>query len=113
MADKRSDRGVIDRVAEKSVKVDRQSRYDFGQRLKARRSSLDMTQLELAQKVGQTYFTFISQVENGVAKIPTADIKVWATALDIDPEVLAKACLAAYDPDMHTLLFPMDPKTVL
>lgn len=64
-----------------------------------------MTQMDMALATDQTYFTFISAVENGKAKLPTKDIKLWADALQLDSQILAKAFLQAYDTDLYRVLF--------
>ena len=100
---------TVDRVTRKMTKVDREVRRQFGQRLKGRRGELGYTQLQFAELVGQQYFTFISQVENGVAKIPTDDLGLWADVLGLDPYEFAKAYLKAVDGGLYKALFNNDP----
>lgn len=83
-------------------------RKRFGQQLKLQRESLGMTQMDMALATDQTYFTFISAVENGKAKMPTKDIELWATALKLDRRLVAKAFLQAYDVDLYSVLFSDD-----
>jgi hypothetical protein len=67
-----------------------------------------MTQMDMALATDQTYFTFISAVENGKAKLPTKDIELWAEALQLDSRLLAQAFLQAYDVDLYGVLFKED-----
>jgi ribosome-binding protein aMBF1 (putative translation factor) len=90
---------------EKSKKVDKEQRRAMGRLLKGLRERAGMTQNELAKAVGQEYFTFISQVEGGAAKIPAKDIGIWAKALGVNTQDLAKEALRYYDPDIFDALF--------
>lgn len=104
---------VTHRLVEKQTKVDRDRRRRMGQIIKALREREGMTQIEMAKAVGQEYFTFISQVETGQSKIPSRDIAIWARALAVQAEDLAKECLKHYDPLLFETLFPgEDPDDV-
>lgn len=97
---------VTKRLVEKQTKVDRDRRKRMGQIIKALREREGMTQIEMAKAVGQEYFTFISQVETGQSKIPSKDIAIWARALSVQAEALAKECLKHYDPLLFEAMFP-------
>ena len=62
----------------------------IGERIKARRRELNMTQAQLANKIGVSYQA-ISKYENGVVDIqdlPTKRLSVIASALETTPEYL-------------------------
>lgn len=64
-----------------------------------------MSQIELAERLGLKYYTFVSQVENGFGRVPTELIEAWARALGQEPSIFARRLLAYYDPELHRLLF--------
>lgn len=61
---------------------------DLYNNIKNRRTELNMTQTELAQKVGYADKGMISRVENGKVDLSQSQIIKFAKALDIDPGVL-------------------------
>jgi transcriptional regulator with XRE-family HTH domain len=73
-------------------------RKDLGKWLKALRNSKEWTQLEAAQKLGYEWFTFISQIEGGHARIPTEAWETWANAYGVDVGDFSLRVLKAYDP---------------
>ena len=102
------------RVSKKMQKVDKAARKIFGGRLKRRRQELQLTQLDVASATEQTYFTFISNVEAGGAKIPSKDLHLWAKILECDLQEFTKSYLAAVDPHLFGCLYaPNDRKTIL
>ena len=98
----------VKKVTEKMKKVDTERRRGFGQRMKRVREDLQMTQLDMANATDQTYFTFISQVESGKAKIPTRDLSKWAKALKLDTYEFAKSYLKAVDQHLFEAIFEKD-----
>ena len=76
-----------------------------GDWLKDLRAKAGLSQVELAQRLGLKYYTFISQVENGFGRVPTHNMEAWAVALGIKPSDFARELLAYYDPELHRLLF--------
>ena len=58
--------------------------------LKELRGRAGLSQIELAEKLGLKYYTFISQVENGFGRVPTESMEAWALALGADPSDFAK-----------------------
>jgi transcriptional regulator with XRE-family HTH domain len=76
-----------------------------GSWLKELRAKAGLSQVELAQRLGFKYYTFISQVENGFGRVPTDSMEAWAVALGIKPSDFARDLLAYYDPELHRLLF--------
>jgi hypothetical protein len=67
-----------------------------------------MSQLELAQRLGLKYYTFVSQVENGFGRVPTESMEAWGRALGVDPPTFARQLLSFYDPELHRLLFEVE-----
>lgn len=61
---------------------------NFGDRVKYRRESLDMTQDELAAKLGYSGKWAISKIENGSADIPRYKVEEFAEALKTTPVFL-------------------------
>ena len=80
-------------------------RREAGAWLKELRARAGLSQIELAEKLGLKYYTFVSQVENGFGRVPTESIEAWGRALAQEPAAFAKKLLAYYDPEMHRLLF--------
>jgi transcriptional regulator with XRE-family HTH domain len=91
----------VNRKAPKSE----QMRKDAGTWLKGLRSAAGLSQVDLAQKLGLRYYTFISQVENGFGRVPTETMEAWARALGQQPSDFARRLLSYYDPELHRLLF--------
>tara|TARA_R100000808_G_C2087393_1_gene109060 strand:- start:158 stop:460 length:303 start_codon:yes stop_codon:yes gene_type:complete len=83
----------------------RMHRQAVGKQLREWREQCDLTQRELSQKLGLNYYTFISQVETGSARVPPESMVAWAKALDQDLVEFAKVLLSHYDPHMFSALF--------
>ena len=73
--------------------------------LKELRACAGLSQIQLAERLGLKYYTFISQVENGFGRVPTESLEAWARALGIEPSAFARELLTYYDPELHRLLF--------
>ncbi len=82
-----------------------QLRQDAGRWLKELRESKNMTQRDLAMRVGAEYYTFISQLENGRGRIPPDRYADWAKALDVPVRPFVKKLMGFYDPVTYDLLF--------
>jgi transcriptional regulator with XRE-family HTH domain len=80
-------------------------RREAGRWLKAAREAAGLTQAELAEKTGLRYYTFVSQVENGLGRVPIEAQAVWARSLGLDPTQFARTLLRYYEPELHRLLF--------
>lgn len=80
-------------------------RQEAGRWLKAAREAGGLTQAELAERVGLRYYTFVSQVESGVGRVPIEGQAAWAEALGLDPAEFARTLLRYYEPELHRLLF--------
>ena len=70
--------------------------------LKTKRQSAGLTQKDLAKTLQLEYYTFISQIESGHGRVPSALFQPWAQALDIPAETFAQKMLEFYDP--HTFV---------
>lgn len=80
-------------------------RREAGAWLKELRQRAGMSQIQLAERLGYKYYTFIAQVENGHGRVPTDGIEAWSRALDEEPSSFARRLLSFYDPELHRLLF--------
>jgi transcriptional regulator with XRE-family HTH domain len=80
-------------------------RREAGRWLKAAREAAGLTQAELATKLGLRYYTFVSQVESGVGRLPVEQQGAWAEALGLDPGEFARTLLRHYEPELNRLLF--------
>ena len=80
-------------------------RKKAGTWLKDLRTRAGLSQIELAERLGFKYYTFISQVENGFGRVPTESLEEWARSLGVDPSSFARELLSYYEPELHRLLF--------
>ena len=80
-------------------------RQEAGRWLKAAREAAGLTQAQLSEQVGLRYYTFVSQVESGVGRLPIETQAAWAKALNLDEAEFARTLLAYYEPELHRLLF--------
>jgi len=80
-------------------------RREAGRWLKAARETAGLTQADLAQRLGLRYYTFVSQVESGVGRVPVEMQGAWAQAVGLDPGEFARTLLRQYEPELHRLLF--------
>jgi len=83
-------------------------RQEAGRWLKAAREAAGLTQAQLSEQVGLRYYTFVSQVESGVGRLPIETQGAWAKALHLDEGEFARTLLAYYEPELHRLLFESD-----
>jgi len=67
--------------------------------VKMRRTALDLTQLDLAKKLGYTLSNFIGMIENGHAKFPREKVIPFADTLGIPRGVFIRAWLKQYQTD--------------
>ena len=82
----------------------RELRRRLGLWLKQERERQGLTQADLAADLNLRYYSFISQVENGLGRIPQDLYAAWAAALDIDGPVFARCVLAHLEPGLFHLL---------
>lgn len=80
-------------------------RREAGKWLKTLRIASNLTQRELAEKVGVEYYTFISQLEVGRGRIPPDRYEMWAHALGMEPSDFVKQLMRFYDPETYRILF--------
>jgi transcriptional regulator with XRE-family HTH domain len=88
----------------------RQLRKAAGDWLKLRRADAELSQADLAARLGLKYYTFISQVENGFSRVPTEIMGAWANELGIEQAGFARHLLMYYEPELHRLLFGAESK---
>lgn len=89
----------------KSAPEAKKLRKEAGSWLKELRGRAGLSQVELAEKLGLKYYTFISQVENGFGRVPTESMGAWARSLGVDPSEFARKLVSYYDPELYKLLF--------
>jgi transcriptional regulator with XRE-family HTH domain len=89
----------------KAVPAAQEMRRRAGAWLKELRGRAGLSQVQLAEKLGLKYYTFISQVENGFGRVPTESMEAWARALGVDPSAFARRLVSFYDPELYRLLF--------
>ncbi len=80
-------------------------RREAGKWLKTLRMARNLTQRELAEKVGVEYYTFISQLEVGRGRIPPDRYEMWAQALGMEASEFVKQLMRFYDPETYRILF--------
>lgn len=80
-------------------------RKKAGAYLKRLREDKKLTQTELAKRVDLEYYTFISQIETGLARVPPEKIGAFAQALGLSPKALTKELMRYYDPITYESLF--------
>lgn len=98
-------RSAVDPVRAAATKGLRQ---EAGRWLKAAREAAGLTQADLAAQVGLRYYTFVSQVESGLGRVPIETQGAWAEAIGLDPAEFARTLLHYYEPELYRLLFGED-----
>ena len=87
-------------------------RQDMGVLVKSLRAAAGLTQLDLAEAVGQKYVSFISQVEQGRGRIPSADCLLWSDVLGIDVHAFTKECVRHYELEAYfNAIYKPDERT--
>ena len=99
-----------ERPAGKPAPEGKQLRKLAGDWLKQRRADAELSQADLAARLGLKYYTFISQVENGFSRVPTEIMGAWASELGLEPAPFARHLLMYYEPEMYRLLFGAESK---
>jgi transcriptional regulator with XRE-family HTH domain len=64
------------------------TRAEFGNFLKAKREAANITQAEVAEKLGYTSAQFVSNIERGLCAMPLANITVWAETIGVPPALI-------------------------
>lgn len=81
-------------------------RKEAGEWMRRLREQKNLSQRQLAKRVGLDYYTFVSQIESGRGRIPPDRYKVWADALGVETQPFVRELMRYYDPVTHELLFP-------
>ena len=84
-------------------------RKQAGTWLKGLREQAGLTQMQLADRLGIKYYSFVSQVENGFGRLPNEKMEVWAQTLGVNPSQFAKRLISFYEPKLHRLLYKPKP----
>ncbi len=92
-----------------SSKQSKRLRKAAGRYLSKCRKDVDLTQRELASKIGLDYYTFISQLECGAGRVPPNLYAPYADAVGIDRKKFGKEMTKYYDPFTYQILFEEDP----
>ncbi|MFG6573902.1 MULTISPECIES: helix-turn-helix transcriptional regulator [unclassified Sulfitobacter] len=80
-------------------------RVELGGWLKSLREAQGLSQRKMAEELSLDYYTFISQLETGRGKIPSARYGDWAKVLDQQPKPFMKKLLSYYEPEAYEMLF--------
>src|SRR4051794_13909885 len=88
----------------------RNLRREGGQWLKSLREARNLSQSQLAAKLGSDHYTFISQVESGRGRIPPDRYGDWAIALGVPGYEFTRELLRYYDPPLFDMLFGLREK---
>lgn len=105
---------VRKQVSEKSRESEeaREQRRILGRILKTWRENKGLTQADLAEALNLKYYSFISQVENGLGRIPQSLYVPWANALSVDTEAFCWCVLAHVEPSIYEALSIHDKTSV-
>lgn len=82
----------------------RELRRQMGRVLKGWREARGFTQADLAADLGLKYYSFVSQVENGIGRIPQDLYVPWADALDVDRATFCWTVLQHIEPELYAVL---------
>ena len=88
-----------------AVSPHKDARSELGGWLRALREAKGLSQRQLADTLGLDYYTFISQLETGRGKIPSARYRDWAQALEQEPKAFMTILLRYYEPEAYEMLF--------
>ena len=80
-------------------------RRTIGTRLKKARELAEMTQKEVADRLGVEYFTFVSQMENGRIAPPPSMWRKLADILGLDQAEFITHCLYNLYPEVYGALY--------
>ena len=83
-------------------------RRALGEYLRQRREHLGLTQQQLAAQIGLSYYTHVSPVERGKARIPSSATHKWGKALQLDRHDWGKLLCATYCPELFEMVFGED-----
>jgi transcriptional regulator with XRE-family HTH domain len=80
-------------------------RREGGRWLREQRERANLSQRQLAAKVGAEYYTLVSQLETGRGRVAPDQYFIWAEALNISPQEFVRALMRFYDPVTYDILF--------
>jgi transcriptional regulator with XRE-family HTH domain len=86
-------------------------RAEAGDYIRQLRTKREMSQLDLANRLGYDYYSFISQVENGTARVPPETLREWARVLGVSPKDFATTLLRLYEPFYFDAVFGVEHKS--
>ena len=95
----------------KNQRHDPVKRQEMGVLVKSLRVAAGLTQHDLCSLVGQKYISFISQVEQGRVRIPSADVEIWADVLNVNTHAFAKECVRHYELESYfSAIYPKEQR---
>lgn len=80
-------------------------RTQAGLFIKSLRTNQSLTQREVAVALKLNYYTMISQIENGAARIPPDLYVAYAKVLKVDTALFVRKLLQYYDPHTYKALY--------
>ena len=80
--------------------------------VRALRTQAQLTQRDVAESLGLRYYTVISQIESGAARIPPEQYVAYAACLGVDTALFVKKLTEYYDPHTYKALFGNDRVTL-
>jgi len=80
-------------------------RSEAGLFVKALRAQQSLTQRDVAVALKLNYYTMISQIEAGAARIPPDLYVAYAKVLKVDPALFVQKLLHYYDPHTYKALY--------
>lgn len=81
-----------------------------GRWLRELREAAQLSQRQLAERLGLDYYTFVSQLEAGHGRIAPRRYRDWAAALGLAPEVFVTELMRYYDPITYEIIFQSKQK---
>lgn len=87
-------------------------RRKLGRWLKSRREERGLTQADLALELNLRYYSFVSQVENGIGRIPQDLYAPWADALQVEAEEFGWTVLSHLEPGLFKMISGREPSEV-
>lgn len=83
-------------------------RSEAGLFVKSLRAQQSLTQRDVAVALKLNYYTMISQIESGSARIPPDLYVPYAKVLNVDPRLFVQKLLEFYDPHTYSALYGTD-----
>lgn len=80
-------------------------RSEAGLFVKSLRAQQSLTQRDVAVALKLNYYTMISQIESGAARIPPDLYVPYAKVLKVDPALFVQKLLQYYDPYTYSALY--------